>query len=236
MKALILSDIHSNLPALEAIWRQECDSDAVFCAGDLVDYGPFPCEVLDWVRQRGVRCVKGNHDLNVVQCRRGETPMSGLPIAERAWRHHNAELLREEDLGFLDMLPLTLGFTLDGIGYGMTHAYRGYATIEERHDFESFRHERFGAAGGGMTRLVFGHTHVPDLRRFGDAGMWLNPGSASYSRGADRDREAHYIVITDGAIELRRTAYDLGPMRRCLDQVRLMDAEMAVVRRAFGAD
>ena len=54
MKALILSDLHSNIHALEAIWARERDSDAIYCAGDLVDYGPFPNEVLDWVRQRRV--------------------------------------------------------------------------------------------------------------------------------------------------------------------------------------
>jgi len=50
MKALIISDIHSNIYALEAIWAQERDNDIIYCAGDLVDYGPFPKEVLDWVR------------------------------------------------------------------------------------------------------------------------------------------------------------------------------------------
>lgn len=49
MKALILSDIHSNIYALEAIWNKERDSDLILCAGDLVDYGPFPQEVLAWV-------------------------------------------------------------------------------------------------------------------------------------------------------------------------------------------
>ena len=46
MKLLILSDLHANLPALEAVWAREKDCDAVLCAGDLVDWGFFPREVV----------------------------------------------------------------------------------------------------------------------------------------------------------------------------------------------
>ena len=46
MKALILSDVHSNVIALEAIWAREGDADAIYCAGDLVDYGVYPRETL----------------------------------------------------------------------------------------------------------------------------------------------------------------------------------------------
>ena len=42
MKALIISDIHSNIYGLEAVYKKEKDSDIIYCAGDLVDYGPFP--------------------------------------------------------------------------------------------------------------------------------------------------------------------------------------------------
>ena len=51
MKALLIADIHSNICALEAIWNKEQDSDIIYCAGDLVDWGPFPKQVLDWVRE-----------------------------------------------------------------------------------------------------------------------------------------------------------------------------------------
>ena len=66
MKALVVSDIHSNIYALQAIWEQEHDSDVIYCAGDLVDYGPFPSEVIQWVREHEVICVGGNHDAWVV--------------------------------------------------------------------------------------------------------------------------------------------------------------------------
>ena len=66
MKTLIISDLHSNIYALEAIWNKERDSDIVYCAGDLVDYGPYPKEVLNWVQSHNVHCVQGNHDRGIV--------------------------------------------------------------------------------------------------------------------------------------------------------------------------
>jgi predicted phosphodiesterase len=46
LKALIISDIHSNIYAVQAIWEKEKDCDRIYCAGDIVDYGPFPKESL----------------------------------------------------------------------------------------------------------------------------------------------------------------------------------------------
>jgi hypothetical protein len=67
MKALILSDVHSNIVALEAIWAREGDADAIYCAGDLVDYGVYPRETLAWMRAHNVVCVQGNHDRQVAE-------------------------------------------------------------------------------------------------------------------------------------------------------------------------
>ncbi len=101
MKTLIVSDIHSNIYALEAIWKYENDSDIVYCAGDLVDYGPYPKEVLDWVRSHNVHCVQGNHDRWIVTCYRDGKTLEHLPLDERTWAHHNVSLLQEHDIEYL---------------------------------------------------------------------------------------------------------------------------------------
>jgi len=56
---LVISDIHGNWPALQAI-REE--ADAVVCLGDIVSYGPFPRECVAWVREHATHVVRGNHD------------------------------------------------------------------------------------------------------------------------------------------------------------------------------
>ena len=62
MKLLIISDIHANVTALEAVLRDAGAVDDVYCAGDYVDYGTDPREAIAWVKSHGVHCVIGNHD------------------------------------------------------------------------------------------------------------------------------------------------------------------------------
>lgn len=61
MKLLVISDIHSNYGALLAVAHAE-KPDGIWCLGDLVDYGPEPAEVVQWVRHNANQCVLGNHD------------------------------------------------------------------------------------------------------------------------------------------------------------------------------
>ena len=67
MKLLIISDIHSNADGLEEVLRRESDADKIYCAGDLVDYGCFACEVIERVRSLGITTVYGNHDSDTVK-------------------------------------------------------------------------------------------------------------------------------------------------------------------------
>src|SRR5690554_957206 len=100
MKALIISDIHSNIYALKAIWEKENDYDIVYCAGDLVDYGPFPKEVIYWIRNHDVVCVKGNHDEDVIAAYHSDQVLENIPEDMRHWVHHNAAQLSEGDIQF----------------------------------------------------------------------------------------------------------------------------------------
>jgi predicted phosphodiesterase len=117
MKALIISDVHSNIYALQAVWNKENDSDVVYCAGDLVDYGPFPQEVIRWIRDRNIVCVKGNHDEDIVRTFRSGVGLSDVPEQERTWAMYNADRLDEDEINFLNNLPEHVSFNLDGFHY-----------------------------------------------------------------------------------------------------------------------
>ncbi|MEO2151401.1 MAG: metallophosphoesterase, partial [Thermococcus sp.] len=80
----LISDIHSNLEALEAVWDEIKDANAFLCMGDLVGYGASPNEVVEFVRkQMGRRtflCVRGNHDNALaIGVDRGFNPYSRQP-------------------------------------------------------------------------------------------------------------------------------------------------------------
>ncbi len=235
MKILIISDLHSNICALEAIWKQEHDSDAVYCAGDLVDYGPYPKEVLNWVQSHDVHCVQGNHDRWLVNCYRDGNTLECMPLDERTWAYHNVSLLDERDIKYLEQLPATITFESDGVKYGITHLYQEYEEIVSIHAYKEFL-EKDAQTGDGtcISKFIFGHTHRQAVRYLSDKLLWLNPGSVSYRRNDDPDQTAHYATITDGTIALKRLAYDIKPLRRYVNQVSLKEAEMNVAKQFFG--
>ena len=235
MKTLILSDVHSNIYALEAIWDLERDSDHIYCAGDLVDYGPYPKEVLNWVRSHNVSCVQGNHDAWVVMNYRSGSSFEKMRVEERAWVHHNADLLDENDIRYLEQLPKTLTFELDKVRYCMTHMYQDYEEIISIHAYRSFLAEsKEEMKNGEINRLIIGHTHRQAVRYLSDEILWLNPGSVSYRRDDDPDQSAHYAVIEDGIISLKRLAYDLEPLRDYVGDVHLKASEIGIAKHIFG--
>lgn len=234
MKALILSDLHANVYALEAIWLKEKDSDLILCLGDLVDYGPFPNDTLALLRHLNVRCVQGNHDAWVVRQYR-EGNLGNVAPDDRLWAHYTAGLLNDADVEYLEKLPRAISVEMDGMIYGVTHLYREYNEIVSLHAFHAFTAELFGQhAPGTITRLLMGHTHRQAVRYLADDVLWANPGSASYRRHDDPDQSAHYATITDGIISLRRVEYELAPLYRAVKSVHLKQSEMDVANFFFG--
>lgn len=106
MKLALISDIHANLAAFEAVlWHIDTQApDAIVCLGDLVGYGPQPNEVIDIIRARNIPCVEGNHDAGVT----GRMPLDHFRAPNRsviAWTRDN---LSPENRTFLQSLPLIL--------------------------------------------------------------------------------------------------------------------------------
>jgi predicted phosphodiesterase len=215
MKALVISDIHSNIYALNAICAKEKKYDILCCAGDFVDYGTEPAKVVYWAeKQENSYLVQGNHDLHIVNTYH-EVDYGHLPAQEFKWVHHNCRMLSPDDICFLEHLPLHLAFEMDGYAYLIQHQYdSGYGVIESSWQFDRYW-ERYAPKylwNHPKRRMIFGHSHRQCIHILGDETLWINPGSASYRRPDDPDKTAHYAVIEDGRIELRRIAYDRKPL------------------------
>lgn len=102
----VISDIHSNLQALEAVWARidELGIDEIFCLGDIVGYGARPAECLGKIRDAGVRCVQGNHDALVAD---GDQNLD-FNVYSLAAVEHNRPLLSHDDIQWLGNLPTSL--------------------------------------------------------------------------------------------------------------------------------
>lgn len=166
----ILSCLHGNMPALEAVWDDVRSQhvDEVICLGDLVGYGPWPNEVVAFVQRHNIQCVLGcwdegiGHKREDCGCKFVTEEEGQLGHAAFEWtrrRVHRRHVL------FLRSLPFGLRMELDGAGrllfvHGSPHSTSEYLT-ESTHDLVLL--ER--AAAGDCDVLVCGHTHVPFARR-----------------------------------------------------------------------
>ena len=203
MKLLVISDIHANWPALQAI-REE--ADAVVCLGDIVSYGPFPKECVAWVREHATHVIRGNHDTALAY--RVDPRAAGFKreLASATLAHHR-RLLSPSEVGWLRRLPKELRFRLEEYSFHAVHAapsdhLYSYRITPDLPD-EDLKKEMEGVRAD---IVLLGHTHLPMSR-----GAWtkvvLNPGSVG--QPLDGNPRASYAVIKDGVAEIQRVVYDI---------------------------
>jgi putative phosphoesterase len=198
MRILLVSDLHANRPAIEAIREP---FDACLCVGDLVDYGAEPAPVIDWVRRNALACVRGNHDHMVAQ-NVVTVGVSGFKYLSAVTRPISRQRVTETDRRFLASLPVTKFLTLDGLRIMLVHASPRDPLDEYAPPEVEFWKRR--VEGLGVDMVCVGHTHVPyELEANGV--RVVNPGSVGLPR--DGDPRASYVVIEDGKISFRRVEY-----------------------------
>ncbi len=192
MLIALISDIHSNLEALKAVWKEIKRADAVLCMGDLVGYGASPNEVVEFVRKqmekRTFLCVRGNHD-NAIAF---GAEWGFNPYARQAVRWHQ-RVMTIENLEFLRRLPVRQFFTDDtGRSYLLIHG-SPRAPLDE-YVFPWYSDEELRAILSYVRQddLLLGHTHVPMLRVI-DGRRIINPGGVGQPR--DGDWRAAYAMI-----------------------------------------
>jgi putative phosphoesterase len=204
----ILSDVHGNLHALQAVWAdiERQQPDAVFCLGDLVGYGAFPNEVVDFHRARSIPTVMGNYDegvgFDLDECGCAYRTPEERKRGDRSLRW-TQEHTTPENKTFLRGLPRQL--RMDGLllVHGSPRRINEY--LYEDRPTETF--ERI-AQREGPGIIAFGHTHLPYLKQVG-ATWFVNAGSVGRPR--DGDTRAGYVLVTPGAAtpcEFRRVPYD----------------------------
>ena len=218
MKILLLSDIHGNREALEAILRNEKSWDLLVCAGDFVDYGTSPSFVVDYFASQSssAKLVQGNHDAHTVrEYRKGA--YESLPSDEFKWVHYTCQHLKEQHIAFLEALPMHLSFEADGYVYLLQHQYdEKYGVIESPEQFDSYWQQCTDAPFDPslQRRMIFGHSHRQCTHMLFGNREWINPGSISYRRPDDSNKDAQYMVIEGGKIRFCQLPYDRAPQFR----------------------
>lgn len=221
MRALIVSDIHSNLAALEAVGADAAARggfDAVWCLGDTVGYGPEPAACLEWLRRYSLTAVVGNHDHAALYPEEAAADFNHNAAAAALW---TAKQLSPADAAFLSDLPLMADAAPFTLVHGSLRApLREYLLNE-------------AAAAATFARLttpycLVGHSHLPficvenrdgpefvalaedELYSLDERRRIINPGSVGQPRDYDC-RAAYALYDSDaGVIAHRRVAYDIA--------------------------
>lgn len=228
MRIAVLSDIHSNLAALEAVREDLPAVDEVWVLGDIVGYGPQPNEVIAMLQELGARSVLGNHDGAAI----GTVDAAEFNPDARTAIEWTAEQLDPNGRAYLGTLPevrvsgdLTAvhGSPRDPIWEYITSTAVAAANLGS---FETWL-------------CLFGHTHVPVIFRADDGRMdaipaapgdpvrldarrsLINPGSVGQPR--DGIKDSAYAILDDreATAEFRRVPYDIGRTQRLMREVGL---------------
>jgi predicted phosphodiesterase len=224
MRVAVITDIHSNLPALEAVLAEIADArvDQIWCLGDVVGYGAQPDECTAAVRESCDFCLVGNHDLAVL----GDLDISSFSSAAAEAAIWTRDRISQSSVDFLR--PLSAEGEQEGVG--LFHAsprdpvWEYVLSIEQAEECMELQPQRMALIGHSHVALYFAEAVEPNGRtRAAQAGdgvrlnvserKWvINPGSVGQPR--DGDPRAAWLELDTGdadewAVVYHRAPYDV---------------------------
>ncbi len=220
MRALIVSDIHSNLEAFQSV-LEDADNNGgfshIWSLGDLVGYGPDPVECIDLIRQYDNLSVAGNHDLASA----GKLSLEAFNVYATAASEWNTAQLTEEHTAYLGDLPLVFEMEAFTGVHGSPRDPVWEYVVSPAAAVASFNHF-------STMRCLVGHSHIPFICRpkddsavflefpldtpvaLGTDRLIINPGGVGQPR--DGDPRASYAIYDsdEGTVHHHRAEYDIA--------------------------
>jgi putative phosphoesterase len=189
LKIAVISDIHSNLEAFKAVLKAIGKVDKILFLGDFVGYGAKPNEVIQIANELKIISVMGNHDYaSITDDTLGFNPYAAVAAH---WTHKH---LLEESKKFLNTLPLTANFKINGYSLLLVHGSPSDPLNEyifpgaDEHLLSGFLKKAYADV------LLLGHTHIAMLIKLKE-GYILNPGGVGQPR--DLNPKANYAIISE---------------------------------------
>jgi diadenosine tetraphosphatase ApaH/serine/threonine PP2A family protein phosphatase len=221
MRIAVISDVHANLPALDAVLAALGTVDALWHLGDVVGYGPHPDEVVSRLREAGAVGVRGNHDVAAL----GELDTASFNPAARRAVEWTASRISPETRGWLEALPERLELEDMTLVHGSPRdpVWEYVMTT---------RDARASMAAFATPYCLHGHTHVPVVWREHDGNvevgrptdgsqldldarrLLLNPGSVGQPRDGDPRASAVVLDTDAGTATWQRVDYPISSTQR----------------------
>ena len=232
MRYAVLSDIHSNLDALEAAFALIRDDDAVLCLGDIVGYGPNPNECVERIRLRHTATVLGNHDVAAID----DYGLAYFNPAAREAMRWTQGVLSAENRGWLDKLGYEFRMPDFLLVHGAPVNYFEYI-LDKAAAARAF-------AATDAPLIFIGHTHIaeiyalaPDgsiehshLQQGGTVQMrdgvryLVNVGSIGQPRDLNPRASFGFYDTTARTISVERVEYPIAEVQAKIASAHLPDA------------
>ena len=213
MRVAIITDIHANLPALEASLAaiDAIGVDAVCCGGDLVGYGPHPNTVCALIEERRIPTIHGNYDYAIARdledCGCAYVTAHDRELGQRSvdWTLANTDARSK---AFMRDLPFDLRFAMGDVRVRLVHGSPRKVNEYLFEDKPASLYERL-ADQADCDVLVFGHTHKPWIRAHSDV-LFVNCGSVGKPKDGDPRAAFCLLELAGGRVEasIERVPYD----------------------------
>ena len=218
-RVAVITDIHGNLPALEAALGaiEKLGIEEVYCGGDLVGYGPHPNEVCARIQELAIPTIYGNYDYAIARdlddCGCAYVTPHDRELGQRSveWTlEHTNQASKDFMLG----LPFDIHFSLDGQNIHLVHGSPRKVNEYLFEDKPASLYERLAATEQDPV-LVFGHTHKPWVHEYGGV-LFVNCGSVGKPKDGDQRGAFATLTATDNGVEvsIERVSYDAETVAR----------------------
>jgi predicted phosphodiesterase len=217
MEVAIIADVHSNLPALEAVLK-EVEGLDVFSCGDVVGYNPFPNESVEIFRKKRIKGLMGNHDYAVIS---GDTNWFNTDAAlSIEWTE---KVIEKENLEYLSSLPKAF----ESESFIAFHGSPRDPLYE--YVYSGYSDETFNSFLGDARALILAHTHLPFVKKL-KKGIVINPGSVGQPR--DGDPRASYATLDTekNTVRMCKVSYDV---ERVVEEIIRKDLPKELAERLY---
>lgn len=239
MSVAIISDIHGNIKALEAVLEdiKKRGIREVYCAGDLVGYAPFPNEVIELIKKENLPCVMGNYDDGVgfdkPECGCAYTDPHSKELGQRSidW---TKKVVTAENKKYLQASPSSIDFKLGDLKVKVVH---GSPRKINEYLFEDKPEETLKRIvdQSGADILVCGHTHKHFYKVLGEKHL-VNAGSVGKPKHGDPNA-VYAILVVEGddlKVDFVKVPYDVEYVAQAIEKSGLPNEFAQLLREGRG--
>ncbi|MFZ5969269.1 MAG: metallophosphoesterase family protein [Bacillota bacterium] len=196
MKFAVISDIHGNADALEAVLKdiESKRVDVIYCTGDIVGYGPYPNQVVERIRCNEIPTVRGNYDHSVGSntavcgCRFEDGKKEEVGVQSLIWSQGNTT---SQNKKWLSMLPVQIWLELSNRKILFVH---GSTRTDKEYLFEDSAALEEIAEEANFDILICGHTHKP-FHKTVKGIHFINAGSVGKPKHKPGDPRGTYVIV-----------------------------------------